>query len=81
MKINEILHSFKLSSVSFLQWCVKEAAVAAVFMFELNLFQVFGPRNSIPFCTKLHIQCHQQWEMRLPGTDLNLGQKFQEKKN
>ena len=36
MKINEIPHSFKLSRVSFLQWCVKEAAVAAVFMLSLT---------------------------------------------
>ena len=86
MKINEIPHSFKLSRVSFLQWCVKEAAVAAVFMLSLTYSRSSDQEIAFFFLsficsTKLYIQCHQQWEMRLPGTDLNLGQKFQEKKN
>ena len=37
-------------NISFFKWCVKEAVVAAIFMLELNIFQIFGPRNDIPFC-------------------------------
>ena len=28
---------------------MKEAVVAAAFMSELNIFQIFAPRNDIPF--------------------------------
>ena len=44
-KINKIAHSFNLLRVSFFKWCMKEDVVAAAFMFELTLFQIFGPRN------------------------------------
>ena len=39
-----------LSRISFLKPCVKKAVGAAVFMFEFNLFQNFGPRNDMHFC-------------------------------
>ena len=35
---------------------MKEAVVAAVFMFELNLFGIFGPRNDILFCHLIFLQ-------------------------
>ena len=34
----------------------KEAVLAAVFMFELNLFHIFGPRNDILFCPLIVLQ-------------------------
>ena len=35
---------------------VKEAVVAAAFIFELNMFQNFGPRNDILFCLLFVLQ-------------------------
>ena len=55
-KINEIDHSCNLLRISFFKWCVKEDVVAAVFMFELTLFQIFGPRNDILFCPLFVLQ-------------------------
>ena len=49
-KINNIAHSCNLLRISFFKRCVKEYVVAAVFIFELTLFQIFGPRNDISFC-------------------------------
>ena len=49
-KINKIVHSCNLLRISFFKRCVKEDVVAAVFMFELTLFQIFGLRNDILFC-------------------------------
>ena len=46
-KINKIAHSCNLVRISFFKWYVKEGIVAAVFMFELNLFQTSCPRNGI----------------------------------
>ena len=64
-KINKIAHSCILLRISFFKRCVKEDVVAAVSMFELALFQIFGARNDIPFCslfvlhsTKRCIQCY-----------------------
>ena len=34
----------------------KEAVVAAVFMFDLNLFQIFRPRSHIIFCLLFVLQ-------------------------
>ena len=51
IKINKIAHSCNLLRSSFFKWCVKEYVVAAVFIFELTLFQIFGPRNDIHFCS------------------------------
>ena len=48
-KINKIVHSCNLLRISFFKQCVKEDVVAAVFMFEFTLFQIFGPRNDILF--------------------------------
>ena len=48
-KINNFSHYCNFSLISFFKPCVKEAVVAAVFMFELNLFQTLGPRNGILF--------------------------------
>ena len=39
-----------LLRISFFKRCVKEDVVAAVLMFELTLFQIFGPRNDLLFC-------------------------------
>ena len=41
-KINKIAHSCNLLRTSFFKRYVKEGVVAAVFMFELFLFQIFG---------------------------------------
>ena len=35
---------------------MKEAVVAAAFMFELNIFQIFAPRNDILFCPLFVLQ-------------------------
>ena len=35
---------------------MKEAVVANVFMFELNLLQIFGPRNAMLFCPSFVLQ-------------------------
>ena len=35
---------------------MKEAVVAAAFMFELNIFQIFAPRNDILFCPLFILQ-------------------------
>ena len=48
-KINEIAHSSNLLRICFFKRCAKEDVVAAVFMFEHTLFQIFGPRNDILF--------------------------------
>ena len=40
----------------FFKRCVKEAVVAAAFMLELNLFQIFDPRNDILFCSLIVLQ-------------------------
>ena len=42
--------------MSFFKRCVKEDGVAAVFMFELTLFQIFGPSNDILFCPLFILQ-------------------------
>ena len=55
-KINKIAHSYNLLRISFFRQCVKEDVVAAVFMFELILFQIFGPRNGILFCPLIFLQ-------------------------
>ena len=49
-KISKIAHSCNLLRISLFKCCLKEAVVVAVFMFELNLFHIFGPRNDILFC-------------------------------
>ena len=62
---------------------MKEVVVPAVFMFEPNLFQIFGPRNDLLFCPLIVLQsdiyyamCDLVWsvigsvidrEQRLPG--------------
>ena len=55
-KINKIAHSCNLLRISIFKRCVKEAVVAAVFMFELALFQIFGSRNDILFCPLFVLQ-------------------------
>ena len=35
---------------------MKEAVVAAAFMFEFNIIQIFGPRNDILFCPLFVLQ-------------------------
>ena len=55
-KNKKIAHSCNLLRISFFKRCVKEAVVVAVFMFELNLFQIFGPRNEILFCPLIVLQ-------------------------
>ena len=55
-KINKIADSWNLSRISFFKRCVKEDVVAAVFMFELTLFQIFGPRNDLLFCLLVVLQ-------------------------
>ena len=40
----------------FFKRCMKETVVAAVFMFELILFQIFGPKNDMPFCPLIFLQ-------------------------
>ena len=45
-----------LIRTSFFKQCVKEDVVAAVFMFELALFQIFGSRNDILFCPLFVLQ-------------------------
>ena len=55
-KIKEVAPCRNLSRISVFKWCVKEAVVAAVFMFELNLFQIFGPENDIHFCPLFVLQ-------------------------
>ena len=35
---------------------MKETVVAAAFMFEFNIFQIFGPRNDILFCPLFVLQ-------------------------
>ena len=61
-KINKIAHSCNLRRIYFFKRCVKEAVIAPVFMFQLNLFQILGPRNDHLFLLNLfqcqYIQCH-----------------------
>ena len=47
-KINKIAHYCNFSIISFFKSCMEEAAVATV-IFELNLFQIFGPKDDIIF--------------------------------
>ena len=42
---------------------MKEAVVAAVFMFERNLFQIFGPTNDILFCPLIFPQSDISYDM------------------
>ena len=49
-KINKVAHCCNFSRISVSRLCVKEAVVAAAFMFELNIFQIFAQRNDILFC-------------------------------
>ena len=35
---------------------MNEAVVAAAFMFELKIFDIFGPRNDILFCPLFSLQ-------------------------
>ena len=44
-KINKIAYFCNFSRFSFFKLCLKEAVVAAAFMFELNIFQIFEPRD------------------------------------
>ena len=53
---NKIAHYCNFSRISFFRLCVKEIVVAATFMFELNIFQIFGPRNDILFCPLFVLQ-------------------------
>ena len=55
-KIDEIAHYYNFSSIYTFRMCVKKAVVAADFMFELNIFQIFGPRNDILFCPSFVLQ-------------------------
>ena len=54
--MNKIVYTCKLLRISLFKRCVKEHGVAAVFMFELTLFQIFGPRNDILFCLLVVLQ-------------------------
>ena len=56
IKNDEIAHSCNLLEISFFKRCVKEDVVAAVFMFELTLFQILGPRNYMLFCPLIVLQ-------------------------
>ena len=47
-KINKIAHYCNFSIISFFKSSMEEAAVATG-IFELNLFQIFGPRDDIIF--------------------------------
>ena len=55
-KINKIAHFCTFSIISFFRLHVKEAVFAAAFMFEFNIFQIFGPRNDILFCPLFVLQ-------------------------
>ena len=55
-KVNKIVHSCNFLRIFFFKRCVNEDVVAAVFMFELTLFQIFGSRNDILFCPLLVLQ-------------------------
>ena len=55
-KINKIADSCNLLRISFFKQCIKEDVVAAVFMFELTLLQIFGPSNDILFCPLFVLQ-------------------------
>ena len=55
-KINKIGHSYNLLRISFFKQCMKEDVVATVFMFELILFQIFGPKNAKLFCPLIFLQ-------------------------
>ena len=56
IKINNIAPSCSLLRISFFKRCVKEDMVAAVFIFDLILFQIFGPRNDVLFCPLIVLQ-------------------------
>ena len=47
-KINKIPHYCNFPRI-FFRLCVKEAVVAATFMFELNIFRIFATGNDTPF--------------------------------
>ena len=53
--VNKTAHSCNLRRISLFR-CMKETVVAAVFMFELILFQIFGPKNDMPFCPLIFLQ-------------------------
>ena len=55
-KINKIAHYCNVSRIYFFILYVKEAVVAAAFIFELNIFQIFAPRNGILFCLLFVLQ-------------------------
>ena len=55
-KINKIAHYCNVPRISFFKRCVKENVVAAVFMLELILFQIFCPRTDILFCPLTFLQ-------------------------
>ena len=56
-KTNKNPHYCNFLRISFFGVCVKEAVVGAfTFMFELNTFQIFAPRNDIRFCPLIVLQ-------------------------
>ena len=50
------VYSYNLKRISFFKRYVKEDVVAAVFMFELTVFEIFDPRNGILFCPLFVLQ-------------------------
>ena len=56
-KISKVAHYCNFSRIPFSRLCVKEAVVAAAFMFELNKFQIFAQRNDILFCRMSNAIC------------------------
>ena len=61
--MNKIVYTCKLLRISLFKRCVKEHGVAAVFMFELTLFQTFGPILPFICSTKRYIQCHLRFSV------------------
>ena len=55
-KISKTTHSCNILRISFFKRCVREYVVAAVFILQLTLFQIFGPRNDILFCPLIVLQ-------------------------
>ena len=49
-KSNQMSTKINFSRISFLKLCVKETVVVGAFIFEHNIFQIFGPKNDILFC-------------------------------
>ena len=60
-KINKIDCYCKFSKIYFFKLCMKETVVAAAFMFELNILQIFEPRNDILFA--LFLFCNVVYPM------------------